>query len=177
MFANTSNNLHTQLSSFAIDSSNLFNFIIRFLYRALENCQRRIEKPKSEVQDPAGSNGIGISDRALRLCDNLRLACQVSLLDIDEWIRECNQDPWSDVFSPVNKDKVLHRLLRLQISHSNLIKAKTRFEEDELRRIISFIQCADSESNEEEQDIAPSQTVPSKYASLWTTCSFKSKSS
>ena len=174
MFTNTSNNLHTQLSSFAIDSSNLFNFIIRFLYRALENCQRRIDKPRFEVQDPTESNA-GISDRALRLCDNLRLACQVSLLDIDEWIRECNQDSWFDVFSPVNKDKGHHRLLRLQISCSNLIKAKIRFEEDELRRIISFLQCTDSESNEEGQDIAPSQAVPSrKYASLLITRSFKS---
>ncbi|KJA21922.1 hypothetical protein HYPSUDRAFT_1085687, partial [Hypholoma sublateritium FD-334 SS-4] len=122
---------------------------LAYAAKALETCQRRIDKPKSEFQGPTESS-TGISDRALQLCDNLRLACQVSLLDIEEWVRECNQDSWSDVFFRVDKDRAHHRLLRLQISSSNLNKAKTGFEEDELRRIISLIQCTDSTLNEGE---------------------------
>jgi hypothetical protein len=81
-----------------------------------------------------GSTGTQVqhylNQRLVQLSDGLRDACQVSLLDIDEWIMNCARDSWLDVILPVDKRKVEYRRVMLEISGSNLRKARARFRKD-----------------------------------------------
>lgn len=59
-------------------------------------------------------------------CGDLKLACRIALMEIDEWILECTKDSWSSVFSPVDRRKADFRHLKLDMSRSNLRKAQSK---------------------------------------------------
>ena len=75
--------------------------------------------------------------RVLHLSDGLRTACRISLLDFEEWVRECTMDTWFDVINVVDTKKVDYRRLRLDISLSNLRKAQAKFKRGDLRNFFA----------------------------------------
>ena len=70
--------------------------------------------------------------RVLHLSDGLRTACRISLLDFEEWVRECTMDTWFDVINVVDTKKVDYRRRRLDISLSHLHEAQTKLKRDDL---------------------------------------------
>jgi hypothetical protein len=115
-----------------------------WLRRALEVCQRRMYEVTSNLT--LAENAAEREDapfKVVQLCHNLRLACRVSLSDVDEWLRECISDSWTDTFASVDTRKVEYRRQRLDISRSNLLQAKIKFQNEEVGDIVSLGRSAE----------------------------------
>ncbi|KAF9042229.1 hypothetical protein BJ165DRAFT_1486315 [Panaeolus papilionaceus] len=87
--------------------------------------------------------------------DTLRIALQIALLDIDEWMRECDMDSWGDALKGLTmsikytaamkkyrdaaRKKADYRRVRLEISRSNLRAAMAKFRKSDLKTILTTI--------------------------------------
>lgn len=121
-----------------------------WLRRALEVCQRRMHEVTSNLT--LAENATEREDapfKVVQMCHSLRLACRVSLLDVDAWLRECVSDSWADTFAPVDTRKVEYRRQRLDISRSNLHHAKIKFQNEEVGNIVSFGKLAEPIQDQE----------------------------
>lgn len=77
-------------------------------------------------------------EEILSRSDALRSACRISLMDVEEWIREWAMDSWMDVVRPVDRGKIDYRRVRLEISRSNLRKTRLAFCKEQLADLMLY---------------------------------------
>ncbi|KAF8907684.1 hypothetical protein CPB84DRAFT_271485 [Gymnopilus junonius] len=112
----------------------LHGWIKRIVNRVknIERLQTLVMAPSNdEIEDGDRRNIEGASFDGSRAqvfdaCSDLKLACRVALMEIDEWIQECTKDSWISVFSQVDRRKTDFRHLKLDMSRSNLRMAQVK---------------------------------------------------
>ncbi|PPR08040.1 hypothetical protein CVT24_010839 [Panaeolus cyanescens] len=77
-------------------------------------------------------------EEILSRSDALRSACRISLMDVEEWIREWAADSWIDVIRSVDRGKIDYRRVRLEISRSNLRKTRMAFRKEQLADLMLY---------------------------------------